>query len=159
MKNLSIISGLAIEVGPIAHGTLNSELYFKVTKVLEGIFDALEHMNTKADLFNTLTNTEKLNPKNFYGLGTTLPIYENFKTVDFPRNPQGEIIAMVHPERNGKDWMEVKKGDPLFLGFQQEKVYPLEEESSLVAIFINEAAYYEKKQAMRFVKPSMHFVM
>lgn len=48
-----------------------------------------------------------------------------------------------------QDWQPLKNGDPLFLTLDGE-VIPYQENRTVYPTFINEAAYYEKKQA--FVK-------
>lgn len=48
-----------------------------------------------------------------------------------------------------QDWQPLKNGDPLFLTLDGE-VIPYQGNCTVYPTFINEAAYYEKKQA--FVK-------
>jgi aspartoacylase len=58
---------------------------------------------------------------------------------------------MIHPQLQGRDYEELKPGDPLFLTFDGKTIY-YEEESSVYPVFINEAAYYEKGIAMCFTR-------
>lgn len=54
---------------------------------------------------------------------------------------------MVHPNLQDKDYIKLKKGDPLFITLEGESiVYDKDEE--IYPLFINEAAYYEKGFAM-----------
>jgi aspartoacylase len=58
---------------------------------------------------------------------------------------------MVHPDLQGKDFMALQYGDPFFLTFEGETIrYEKAEES--FAVFINEAAYYEKGFALCLCK-------
>ena len=77
----------------------------------------------------------------------SLVIYDHVELVDYPRDESGEVIAMVHPNRQDRDFELINRGDFMFLGFdEQEFLY--EKQKSLYGVFINEAAYYEKGFAM-----------
>lgn len=58
---------------------------------------------------------------------------------------------MIHPHLQGRDYQELKKGDPLFVTFQGETIF-YEDEETVWPVFINEAAYYEKGIAMCLTK-------
>ena len=80
---------------------------------------------------------------------TKVSTYDIVKIVDFPREKE-KISAMIHPDFIGKDYTLIKKGDPIFLDFDgKEIVY---EDEPMYAVFINEAAYYEKKMAFCLCK-------
>ncbi|XP_015501766.1 aspartoacylase isoform X2 [Parus major] len=79
----------------------------------------------------------------------TIEVFKIMEKVDYPRNKNGEIIAIIHPKLQDQDWQPVKNGDPLFLTLDGE-VIPYQGNCTVYPTFINEAAYYEKKQA--FVK-------
>lgn len=53
---------------------------------------------------------------------------------------------MVHQDRQDKDFALIEAGEPLFLTLAGETI--LYEGEALYALFINEAAYYEKGFAM-----------
>jgi len=54
---------------------------------------------------------------------------------------------MVHPDLQGNDYAVLEKGDPLFVTMEGETI-SYEKEERTHALFINEAAYYEKGFAM-----------
>ncbi|CAE7590616.1 unnamed protein product [Symbiodinium sp. CCMP2592] len=64
----------------------------------------------------------------------------------------------VHPSLQGQDFKELRDGDPLFMTFdgdvqafdRKERKVP-EKYESVFALFVNEAAYYEKKTALMLV--------
>ena len=124
-------SGLAIEVGPISQGTLNAELFQKTEALIYAILDYLEHYNGNS--------TPSQN--------TPLTIYQYVDVIDYPRNEDGEIQAMIHPELQFRDYEALNPGEPMFLTFQGE-VITYEGTSTVYPVFINEAAYYEKGIAM-----------
>ncbi|XP_075784624.1 N-acyl-aromatic-L-amino acid amidohydrolase (carboxylate-forming) isoform X2 [Pelodiscus sinensis] len=115
-------TGLALELGPQPQGVLKANLFAEMRALMACALDFIE-------LFNT---------------GTVFPAFktEAYKItgrVDYPRYPDGEISAMVHP----------KLQDPIFQPFSGEEIL-YEGDSTIYPAFINEAAYYEKKVA--FVK-------
>lgn len=89
---------------------------------------------------------EKENNGDELGLESTLEIYNHEVRVDYPRNEAGDIIAMVHQDRQDKDFTRIQQGDPLFLTLENKTV--VYEGEPRYTIFINEAAYYEKGFAM-----------
>ncbi|WP_407900282.1 aspartoacylase [Scytonema sp. NUACC26] len=123
--------GFGIEVGPIPHGTLNAHIFAQTEKLILAILDYLD----------------KCNQNNILTTANTVTIYRHLKTVDYPKNKHGEIEGMIHPELQGRDYEELKPGDPLFLTFDDRTIY-YEDEELVYPVFINEAAYYEKGIAM-----------
>jgi aspartoacylase len=67
--------------------------------------------------------------------------------VDYPKQQDGKIFAMVHPELQDKDYQALNPGDPMFITFDNKAIV-YEGASTVWPIFINEAAYYEKGIAM-----------
>ncbi len=124
-------NGFAIEVGAIPQGVLRSDLFFDTEKLIHHILDFIE----------------KLNNKKFQKNYTSIEIYDHIELLDFPRDENGDIVAMVHPSLQDKDYTKLKKGDPLFITLEGEDIiYDKDEE--VYPLFINEAAYYEKGFAM-----------
>lgn len=123
--------GFAIEVGAVAQGVLNAELFQKTEQLVIATLDYFEAYNQG-----------KL-PK----LPSTLTIYRYSGAIDYPRNAQGEIEAMIHPKRQFQDYQPLNPGDPIFLTFDGQEIF-YEGTSTVYPIFINEAAYYEKGVAM-----------
>ncbi|MFW9259669.1 aspartoacylase [Nostoc sp. CALU 546] len=123
--------GFAIEVGPVAQGTLNAELFLQTEALISSILDFIELCN------------QAITPE----IPKTFTLYQQVKAVDYPRDELQQIRAMIYPQIQFKDYEILHTGDPLFLGFDGE-VIDYQGESSIFPIFINEAAYYEKHIAM-----------
>jgi succinylglutamate desuccinylase len=117
--------GCTIEVGPIAQGILDAKLFQQMTAMVLKVLDYFE------DLEGVQQPT------------ASVTLYQAIKAIDYPRNGQGEIQAMIHPNRQGQDYQPMAPGEPLFLDFEgQTLVY--EGSQRVYPAFINEAAYYEK---------------
>ncbi len=129
--------GFVIEVGAVPQGVLRADLFLK----------------TEALVYHLLDFVEKENSGEALNLPNELEVYEHEKLVDYPRDDEGDIVAMVHQERQGKDFMLIKKGDPLFLTLENETI--AYEGEPRYALFINEAAYYEKGFAMTLAQKKM----
>jgi len=122
--------GFAIEVGAVPQGVLRTDLFLK----------------TEALIYHLLDYVEKENSGDELELASELEIYEHEVLVDYPRNEEGEIVAMVHQERQDRDFTLIEQGDPLFLTLENETI--VYEGEPRYTLFINEAAYYEKGFAM-----------
>ncbi|MGK7919351.1 MAG: aspartoacylase [Trichodesmium sp.] len=123
--------GFGIEVGPIAPGTLQANLFQKTEKLVQTSLDFIEMFNEG----------------NLHQMNGHITIYQHLKVVDYPKTEDGEIAAMVHPHLQGKDYHKLTQGEPMFLTFDGKIIY-YEEETPVWPVFINEAAYYEKGIAM-----------
>ncbi|MFK5881391.1 MAG: aspartoacylase [Sulfurospirillum sp.] len=123
--------GFAIEVGPIPQGVLRADLFFETEKLVSHILDFFEKYNN-----------DNLNKRY-----ETIEIYDHVKLLDFPRGKDGDINATVHPNLQDNGYFKLTKGDPLFITLEGE-VINCEEDEEMYALFINEAAYYEKGFAM-----------
>ncbi|MGB3208707.1 MAG: aspartoacylase [Crinalium sp.] len=131
---------MAIEVGPVAQGTLNAELFLQTEALISSILDFIEFCNQgKTPEF----------PKTFIR-------YQQVKAVDYPRNEQQQIRAMIHPQLQFKDYQPLNTGDPIFLTFEG-KTITYEGQSTVYPVFINEAAYYEKGIAMYLAQKEQVF--
>ncbi len=124
-------NGFAIEVGAIPQGVLRSDLFFDTEKLIHHILDFIE----------------KLNNEKFQKIYTSIEIYDHIELLDFPRDENGDITAMVHPSLQDRDYTKLKKGDPLFITLEGESI-AYDKDRELYPLFINEAAYYEKGFAM-----------
>ena len=71
--------------------------------------------------------------------------------MDYPKQQDGTIFGMIHPELQDKDYQALNPGEPIFLTFDGKTIY-YEGASAVWPIFINEAAYYEKGIAMCFTQ-------
>jgi aspartoacylase len=130
---LSSISelGLTIEVGAVAQGVLDADIFQKTEKLIYLILDYLEAYNQgeKRPYHSKLT------------------VYQLLKPIDYPRNEHGEIQAMIHPQIQFQDYKALNPGEPIFLTFEGETI-TYQGELTVYPVFINEAAYYEKGVAM-----------
>lgn len=124
-----------IEVGPVAQGVLNAEFFKKTEELVYAILDYLEAYNQGKAL----------------PIAHTLTLYEYTGAIDYPKDEQGQIQAMIHPQLQGRDYEALHPGDPIFLTFD-DRAIAYDGESTVYPIFINEAAYYEKGIAMCFTQ-------
>jgi len=124
-------NGFAIEVGAIPQGVLRADLFFDTQKLIYHILDFIE----------------KLNNKKFQKNYTSIEIYDHIELLDFPRDKNADITAMVHPSLQDKDYTKIKKGDPLFITLDGEDI-TYDKDNEVYPLFVNEAAYYEKGFAM-----------
>ncbi|MEA5575255.1 aspartoacylase [Anabaena sp. UHCC 0451] len=137
LRSLSEL-GFAIEVGAVAQGILNAELFQQTEQLIYAVLDYFEEFNQG-----------KIKSNNH-----TLTVYQFIGVVDYPRNEDGEIQAMIHPQLQFRDYEPLHPGDPIFLTFENKEIF-YEGESTVYPIFINEAAYYEKGIAMYLSQKEM----
>lgn len=123
-------NGVAFELGPIPHGILRADILAAMRSTLGEALDFTERWN------------DGLRPPS-----TTVTVHRHVSTVDFPRDDEGRPTAVVHPRRQDADFVPLRAGDPLFLGFDGEEI-TYQGNQELVPVFINEAAYYEQGVAM-----------
>ena len=127
---------VCIEIGPQQHGTLNAEIFERSEKLVKRYLELAEEWN-RGEL-------QKREP-------IEVEVYTQWRDLGYPK-PQGggSILAMIHPELNGHDYRELKKGDKLFRTFDGKDILFEGEPDgrSVYPIFINEPAYYEKDIAM-----------
>uniref|UniRef100_A0AAY5KI67 Aspartoacylase n=1 Tax=Esox lucius TaxID=8010 RepID=A0AAY5KI67_ESOLU len=76
----------------------------------------------------------------------SVDVFRVWDKMDYPRDTNGNIIAMVHPNLQDCDWEPLNPGDPMFQMFDGTTVR-YEGVGTVYPTFINEAAYYEKQQA------------
>jgi aspartoacylase len=123
--------GFSIEVGAVAHGTLDGELFKQTENLVYAVLDYFEDFNKgKSPLIQN-----------------SFTVYRASGVVNYPRNEDGDLAAMIHPQLQFRDYQPLHSGDPLFLTFEGKEIC-YEGESTVHPIFINEAAYYEKGIAM-----------
>ncbi|XP_051823629.1 N-acyl-aromatic-L-amino acid amidohydrolase (carboxylate-forming) isoform X1 [Antechinus flavipes] len=129
-ENYSLMSvaknSLGLELGPQPHGVLRADVSAHMRALLACGLDFI-------DLFNQ---------------GTSFPAfdmvaYKLIESVHFPRSPEGELLGIVHPQLQDKDFLPLKPGEPIFQLFSGEEIF-YEGDVPIYPAFINEAAYYEK---------------
>ncbi len=130
LRSLSPL-GCTIEVGAIAQGVLNGDLFQQTEMLVYAILDYIEAHNQGKPL----------------PVPPSLSVYQSKLSVDYPRNSTGELEAMIHPQLQFRDYQALHPGDPMFLTFTGESI-AYQGTSTVFPIFINEAAYYEKGIAM-----------
>ena len=123
--------GFAIEVGPIAQGVLNAAIFQNMEALVHTVLDSLE----------SLCQGEVLSTEN------TLTLYQHLSVIDYPKDTQGDLQAMIHPQLQGRDYEPLHPGDPMFLTWNGDDIL-YQGDSIVWPIFINEAAYYTKGIAM-----------
>jgi len=137
-------SGMTFEIGPCPWGVVVPDLFARSRRLVRAMLDYIEAHNTRVAAGATAP------------VAATVPVYRAIGvSIDYPRNADGEMVGMVHPSLQGGDFKELKDGDPLFMLFSGETVPFRREEhkvsathESVNALFVNEAAYYEKKMAL-----------
>jgi aspartoacylase len=136
LKFLNSISnyGFAIEVGPIAQGTLDAVVY---EKTLESVMNTLTFLNSPKSFENSIRDHE------------TIHVFE--RNVDYPRDSSGYPLAMIAAEFTNKNFTPLSKGDFVFEDFAKKKIC-LDSAAGLTPLFINEAAYYEKNIAFSLTR-------
>ena len=130
LRSLSPL-GCTIEVGAVAQGILDADLFDKTELSIYAILDYVEAMNQGKPL----------------PVPVDVTVYQTLSSIDYPRTAAGELQAMIHPQRQFTDYQPLHPGDPLFVTFSGETI-PYSGTATVYPIFINEAAYYEKGIAM-----------
>ncbi len=134
--------GFCVEVGPVAQGCLRHSVLDLCSKITQLSLDALELLQV----------SEERVPQ--VGLPQSIETFSYFMPVDYPRDEHGQLLAYVHPEREGNDFLAIENGSLLFLGFdrQEFRLEGLKAGEFVWPIFVGEAAYVEKSVAMVLTK-------
>ncbi len=127
--------GLVIEVGPVPQGVIEPRLCSQSQLALEAALAALAAAG-----------------RGCLAQPPGLVVHRHRASLDLPRDGGSWPLACLHPQRQGRDWQPMEPGDPLFrtaagkiiayeppVGLEDQRVWPL---------FINEAAYGEKRIAL-----------
>tara|TARA_B100000131_G_scaffold285026_1_gene294034 strand:- start:225 stop:1148 length:924 start_codon:yes stop_codon:yes gene_type:complete len=127
--------GLVVEIGPVAQGLLDYKIIRSTSTVLETCLDEIQKIKNGDCTFPM-----------------SLDIHKHLGSIDFPRDSDGNINGIVHPQIQGKDWIPITKGQALFINSNgEEKFFNFDNmPESVIPVFINEAAYLEKGIAMSF---------
>ncbi|XP_043095053.1 aspartoacylase [Puntigrus tetrazona] len=120
---------IGLEVGPQPQGVLRSNVFESMRTILKHALDFIELFNSGVEF-----------PP------CTVDVFRVQERMDYPRDANGNITAMVHPHLQDCDWEPLNRGDPMFLTFDGRTVL-YEGANTVYPTFINEAAYYEKQQA------------
>ncbi|XP_061557730.1 aspartoacylase [Phycodurus eques] len=120
---------VGLEVGPQPQGVLRSNIFEAMRVILKHALDFIALFNEGMEFPSC-----------------TVEVFRVSERVDYPRDANGNIIAMVHPNLQDCDWEPLNPGDPMFQTFDGKTV-PYQGAGTVYPTFINEAAYYEKQQA------------
>ena len=93
---------------------------------------------------------------NLIKLPKELIVHVHQGSVDYPREKNGCINGIIHPERINQDWVHIKKGEPLFLDINGNTIF-YNGDSNICPVFIGEVAYQEKNIAMSYTKKEVIF--
>ena len=77
-------------------------------------------------------------------------------SIDYPKDKNGNINGIIHPERINQDWEQIKRGDPLFLDINGNSIC-YSAELDICPVFIGEVAYKEKNIAMSYTRKEVIF--
>ena len=148
-------SGMTFEVGPSPWGNLNGKTYDQSRKLLLSALDYIEKHNENILLSDDGQTNPTIRKKK-----VIVNIHQGIGSIMYPKDENGEINAMVHPDIQDKDFIELKDGNPLFLNLDgtteyfYKKNYKFintqkgDDEEKIFPFFINESAYYEGGVAM-----------
>ncbi|KAJ8412423.1 hypothetical protein AAFF_G00127590 [Aldrovandia affinis] len=125
---------IGLEVGPQPQGVLRSNIFESMRAIVKHALDFIELFNGGMEFQPCMVDVYRVSEK-----------------MDYPRDKNGNITAMVHPNLQDGDWKPLNPGDPMFQTFDGSTIN-YEGGSTVYPTFINEAAYYEKQQAFVMTK-------
>jgi len=126
--------GLVIEIGSVAQNYYDPKIINKFLIIISSLRDEI----------NKLKNNQIKLPKD-------LIVHIHQGSIDYPRESNGNVNAIIHPQRMNQDWKPIKMGDPLFIDvLGNTKTYSGED--TIWPVFIGEVAYKEKNIAMSYTK-------
>jgi hypothetical protein len=149
---------MTIEIGPVAHSTINAKIYEQAKTLL---FHALDYV----ELHNQYIEQQQKpgSPQRIQLRTVKLPVAERVAQVDYPLDEAGRICAFVHPQVQGMNELKpgstVQHGSPIFQALDGTPILldagtqptlsgqPLNKAEPLYPIFVNEAAYRESNIA------------
>ena len=126
--------GLVIEIGSVAQNFYDPKIINRFLIILSSLRNEI----------NKLKN-------NLIKIPKELIVYVHLGSIDYPREKNGNINGLIHPERMNKDWNSIKRGDPLFLDIHGNTLI-YEGEEIIWPVFIGEVAYKEKNIAMSYTR-------
>ncbi|MCG5054954.1 MAG: aspartoacylase [Myxococcales bacterium] len=130
----SIAQGnVLVEMGPVPQGCLRADLLDRTERVVMTVLDFLADPGRATDL------------------PSTLEVFHYTKALYLPTDADGNINAMVHPRLLDQAYPVLEPGAPVFVGFDGREI-PFDGPEPVMAGFVNEAAYYDKKMAMYLMR-------
>ena len=131
--------GLVIEIGSVAQNFYDPNIVNKFLIIISYLRDEI----------NKLKN-------NLIKLPKELIVHVHQGSIDYPREKNGSINGIIHPERINQDWKQIKRGDPLFLDVNGNTIFYSGDEN-ICPVFIGEVAYKEKNIAMSYTRKEFIF--
>ena len=126
--------GLVLEIGAVAQNFYDPNIINRFLIIISSLRDEI----------NKLKKNQIKLPKDLF-------VHVHQGSIDYPRDKNGNINALIHPERINQDWKPIKKDSPLFMDMEgKTKTYT--DEDTIWPVFIGEVAYKEKNIAMSFTK-------
>ena len=122
--------GLAIEVGPVPQNVRRHDIVQQTRLALQAVFEVIADVKSGTASYPS-----------------QLVLHRHLKSLDLPRQASGEVAALIHPQLQDRDWIPLRRGDPLFVSAQGTTI-AYEGPDGAVPVFINEAAYAEKAIAL-----------
>ena len=122
--------GIEVEVGPVPQGVVRGETLLATERIIDACLRSIDAWNTDQPL----------------DAPETVTVYRYGPRIDYPRTPEGAVDGFVHPAFQDRDFQPLYPGDPLFMRYDGD-VVTYDGEAGLYPVFINEAAYYEKRIA------------
>ncbi len=127
--------GLVIEVGPVPQGVLDARVVRQTRIALETCLQQLAAARE--------------------GRGQdphSLVVHRHLGSVDLPRDPRDRVAALVHHQLQRKDWQPLVDGAVVFECPSGEAVLLQQGQGEAWPVFINEAAYAEKRIAFSLTR-------
>ena len=128
--------GLLIEVGPVAQGLLRWQTFEQTRQAL---MHALDYIDLHAGGNLNLPPTREVE------------VFQFVEKLHLPRDKNGEIIGMVHPDLQDKDYHRLSPGDPIFILDTGDTVL-FEYPEAMHVAFVNEAAYYDQAHGLSLMR-------
>nr|WP_115093454.1 aspartoacylase [Synechococcus sp. UW106] len=126
--------GLVIEVGPVPQGVLNAKIVEQTRLGLETCLRALDQVRQGSAR-----------------LPGALVVHRHLGSRDLPKGEDGEPLALVHPELQGRDWQSISSSQAMFRAADGTDHGELWVDGE-IPVFVNEAAYAEKSIAFSFTR-------
>ena len=127
--------GLVIEVGPVPQGVLDARVVRQTRIALETCLQQLAAARA--------------------GHGRdphSLVVHRHLGSVDLPRDSRDRAAALVHQHLQGQDWQPLMDGAVVFESPKGEAVSLQQDHGEAWPVFINEAAYAEKRIAFSLTR-------
>lgn len=132
-------SGCTFEVGPAPWGVVVPQLFSDSLRLLQATLSYVAAHNASVDGTAPLPTETR-----------DLEVFTRIREIPFPRSPDGDLSAMLHPNIHAGDFGSIRPGDPLFRRWDGSDI-PFqgpEDDDNITFLFANEAAYYEKNVAV-----------